>query len=193
MIQDANGPVMVEQMSPQDQVRGSPTMSYGTQSREQRPSVDARRLWAGGLASALIAALIAVAGIAIARGLFDIPILAPEDQGVWGDADTGWYAAAAAAAALVATGLVHLLIVTTPRPMRFFGWTIGLITLLATTMPFAADASTASKIATALINVVLGVAIGTLIAGVARSAVRTASRHRAARPPEPPPYPSATS
>jgi hypothetical protein len=117
-------------------------MSYGTPGGEQSPSVDAGRLWAGGVATALVAALIAVAGIAIARGLFDIPILAPEDQGVWGDADTGWYAVAAAVAALVATGLLHLLMVTTPRPMRFFGWTVGLVTLVAATMPFAADAST---------------------------------------------------
>lgn len=166
-------------------------MSYGTPSGQQRPSVDARRLWAGGVATALVAALIAVVGIAIARGLFDIPVLAPEDEGVWANADTGWYAAAAAVAALVATGLVHLLIVTTPRPMRFFGWTIGLITVVATIMPFAADASTASSLVTAVINVVLGIAIGTLVAGVARSAVRTASRHRAVPPPEPPPYPSA--
>ena len=166
-------------------------MSYGTPAREQRPSIDAGRLWAGGAATALVAALIAVAGIAIARGLFDIPVLAPEDQGVWGDADTGWYAGAAAVAALLATGLAHVLIATTPRPLRFFGWIIGLITLVATIMPFAADASTASKIVTALINVVLGIAIGTLITGVARSAVQTASRHRAGRPPEQPPYPGA--
>lgn len=164
-------------------------MGYGTPGGETRPSVDAKRLWAGGAATALVAALIAVAGIAIARGLFDVPVLAAEDEGVWGDADTGWYAAAAAAAALVATGLVHVLLVTTPRPMRFFGWIIGLVTLVATIMPFAADASTASKIATALINLVLGIAIGTLISGVARSSVRTASRHRATRPPEQPPYP----
>jgi hypothetical protein len=162
-------------------------MGYGTPGGETRPSVDAKRLWAGGAATALVAALIAVAGIVIARGLFDVPVLAAEDEGVWGDADTGWYAAAA----LVATGLVHVLVLTTPRPLRFFGWIIGLVTLVATIMPFAADASTASKIATALINLVLGIAIGTLISGVARSAVRTASRHRAARPPEQPPYPGA--
>ena len=168
-------------------------MSYGTSARERHPGVDAGRLWAGGVATALVAALIAVAGIVIARGLFDIPILAPEDQGVWGDADTGWYAAAAAVAALLATGLAHVLIVTTPRPLRFFGWIIGLVTLVATIMPFAADASTASKVATALINLVLGIAIGTLIAGVAKSAVRTASRQRAPRPPDSPPYPGSTS
>ncbi|HEX6326221.1 MAG TPA: DUF6069 family protein [Jiangellaceae bacterium] len=168
-------------------------MSYGTPAREQRPSVDAGRLWAGGAATALVAALIAVAGIVIARGLFDIPVLAAEDRGVWGDADTGWYVAAAAVAALVATGLVHVLIATTPRPLRFFGWIIALVTLIAIIMPFATDASTASKAATALINLVLGIAIGTLIAGVARSAVRTASRQRSVRPPDPPPYPGATS
>jgi hypothetical protein len=168
-------------------------MSNSTPSGPQRPSVDAKRLWAGGVATALVAALIAVAGIVIARGIFDIPILAPEDQGVWGSADTGWYAAAAALAALIATGLAHLLILTTPRPMRFFSWTIGRVTLVAAIMPFAADASNASRLATSLINIVLGIAIGSLVACVSRSAVRLPSRHSAApRSPEPPPYPSGT-
>ena len=40
-------------------------------------AVDTGKLWAGGLATAVVAALIAVVGIVIARGIFHIPVLAP--------------------------------------------------------------------------------------------------------------------
>src|SRR5207249_12211135 len=46
---------------------------------EGRPSrsVDAGRLWTGGVATALVAALVAVVGVLIARGLLEVPVLAP--------------------------------------------------------------------------------------------------------------------
>jgi len=134
--------------------------------------VDARKLWAGGVATAIVAGLIAVAGILIARGLFDVPILAPKGEGVWGDADTARYALWCALGALVATGLLHLLLVTTPRPLRFFSWIIALATLVAAVAPFGTSGSTESKIATAVINLVIGIAIGALLSGVARTAQR---------------------
>ena len=134
--------------------------------------VDARKLWAGGVATAIVAGLIAVAGILIARGLFDVPILAPKGEGVWGDADTAKYALWCALGALVATGLLHLLLVTTPRPLRFFKWIIALATLVAAVAPFGTSGSTESKIATAVINLVIGIAIGALLSGVARTAQR---------------------
>ncbi|WP_279580823.1 hypothetical protein [Fodinicola feengrottensis] len=46
--------------------------------------LDARRLWAGAVVSAVIAALVAIAGILVARGIFNVPLLAPKGQGVWG-------------------------------------------------------------------------------------------------------------
>jgi hypothetical protein len=134
--------------------------------------VDARKLWAGGVATAIVAGLIAVAGILIARGLFDVPILAPKGEGVWGDADTARYALWCALGALVATGLLHLLLVTTPRPLRFFSWIIALATLVAAVAPFGTSGSTESKIATAVINLIIGIAIGALLSGVARTAQR---------------------
>jgi hypothetical protein len=148
------------------------TSPYPQGGASTRAVVDGRRLWAGGLATAVVAALIAVAGILLARGLFDVPVLAPEGEGVWGDADTWKYALYAGLAALVATGLMHLLLVSTPRPRRFFGWIITLATLVAALMPFVSNATTESKVATGLINVALGVGIGTLLNGVAGSAVR---------------------
>lgn len=135
-------------------------------------AVDAGRLWAGGAATAVVAALIALVGILVARGVFDVPVLAPEGKGTWGDADTPLYALYCALAALLATGLLHLLLISTPRPLQFFSWIIGLATVAAAVAPFLANGSTSSKIATGVINLAVGIAIGTLLSGSARSAMR---------------------
>ncbi|GIE98495.1 DUF6069 family protein [Paractinoplanes rishiriensis] len=143
--------------------------------RPRPPILNGGRLWAGGLATALVAALIAIAGVLVGRGVFGVEILAPKGRGVWGDADTFWYALGAAFMAILATGLIQLLILTTPKPMRFFGWVIGLATVVAMLLPFVTDGDRASRFYTAGLNLVLGVAIGTLVAGVARSALRPAA------------------
>ena len=135
------------------------------------PTVNAGKLWAGGTATAAVAALIAVAGILLGRGVFGVDVLAPKGAGTWGDASTGWYALGAAGSALTATGLIHGLILTTPRPMRFFCWVIALATAVAMLAPFATDGSLGSRMYTAGLNFVLGVAIGSLVAGVARTAI----------------------
>ena len=135
-------------------------------------AVAAGRLWAGGAATAVVAGLIALVGILLARGVFDVPVLAPQGEGTWGDADTAKYTVYCALAALVATGLLHLLLISTPRPLRFFSWIITLATCAAAAAPFLADGSTASKFATAAINLVVGIAIGGLLTGSARAAMR---------------------
>src|SRR4051812_2376248 len=106
------------------------TAMYESAGGPTRTTVNAGRLWAGGLATAVVAALIALAGILVGRGLFGVEVLAPKGAGVWGDADTGWYALAAALGALAATGLIHLLLLYTPKPMRFFGWVMTLVTVV---------------------------------------------------------------
>ena len=155
-----------------------------------QPVLNAGRLWAGGAATALVAALIAVVGILFGRSVFDIEVLAPKGDGVWGDASTGWYAVGAAAAALLATALIHLLIVTTPRPMRFFTWLVGLATVAAMLLPFTTDQSRDARWYTAGLNLVLGVAIGSLVAGVAKSSLRPAvpQPFPSGPPPIPPQY-----
>ena len=135
-------------------------------------TVDARQLWSGGAATAVVAALIALAGILVCRWLFDIPILAPRRDGAWGNASTAGYTLSAAAAALVATAIMHLLLLASPRPRLFFGWIIGLATLIAVVYPFSTTAPMSHKVATAVINLVLGVAIGSLVSGTAARVIR---------------------
>jgi hypothetical protein len=141
-----------------------------------KSDLDPRRLWAGGAATAVVAALAAVAGILIARGLFGVAVLAPERDGVWGNASTGTYAALAAAAALAATALRQLLSVATPAPGQFFAWIMGISTLIAVVLPLTIGADLGSRVATAAINLGLGVTITILISSTAASARRARER-----------------
>lgn len=134
--------------------------------------VDPRPLWSGGVATAVVAALIALVGILVARWLFNISFLSPRREGAWGDASTAGYVFAAVGCALVATALMHLLLLTTPYPRVFFGWIIGLATVVAVIFPFSTTAPVSQKIATGFVNLVLGVAIGSLVAEVSRRATR---------------------
>lgn len=139
---------------------------------------DAGRLWAGGAATAVVAALAALVGILIARGLAHVAILAPKGAGAWGDASTTTYVILSGVAALAATGLLHFLLVTTPRATQFFGWIMVLLTAVAMVLPLSLVVDTNSKIATALLNLLIGLAITIPLVNVAAFVVR---------PPQPPP------
>ncbi len=113
-----------------------------------------------------------VAGVYIARGILGIPVLAPKAAGNLGSSTTAVYAGLAAAGALLATGLLHVLLLETPRPLSFFAWITALADLIAVAAPFSQPAALSSKVFTAVINLVAGVAVISLLSGVARSAVR---------------------
>jgi hypothetical protein len=151
--------------------------------------IDARQLWSGGAATAVVAALIALVGILVCRWLFKIPILSPRRDGAWGDASTVGYVFASAAIALFATAVMHLLLLSTPRPRTFFGWIIGLGTVIAAVFPFSTTAPVSQKAATALVNLVLGFAIASLISGVSMRAARR-RRVRGGYQPTYPPSPT---
>ena len=145
--------------------------------------VDAGRLWAGGLATAVVAALIAIVGIVIARGIFHIPVLAPNRSGTWGDADTLTYALAAFGVGLLATALMHILLLATPSPFVFFGWILGLSTLVAALAPFATSAEMASKVSTAIINAFIGIGVWSLTVSTAHRSLRRGSPYGSTRSP----------
>jgi Family of unknown function (DUF6069) len=137
-----------------------------------RPKVDAGQLWAGGIATAVVAALVALVGTLLCRWLFNIPILAPRRDGAYGDVHTTTLVLAAAGAALIATALAHLLLLSTPRPMVFFGWIVGLATLVVVLFPFSTTAPLSEKVATAGVDLVIGFAIGSLVGGVGARSIR---------------------
>jgi hypothetical protein len=158
----------------------------------RRPVVDVRTLWAGGLATAVVAALAYTVGIVVVRVVFGVPVLAADADGALGDSTTWQLAMTAFVAALLATALVQVLLAVTPRPYAFFGWIMGLVTVLCTIGPFAQDAPLSSQIATAAITLIVGLTVTSLVRGVAGRAVRPAGRpspHGAPPPGQPGPHP----
>ncbi|MGD9527945.1 DUF6069 family protein [Pseudonocardia sp.] len=137
---------------------------------DRGPVVNTGKLWAGGLATAVVAALVALVGVLIVRAIL------PSSRGFDND-DAVLLCLLAAAAALAATGLAHLLLVSTPRPLAYLGWIIGLVTAAAVVLPFTGGAPVPVKIATAVIHLVIGVAIGSLVTGAAAAAVRRPPRY----------------
>lgn len=143
--------------------------------RPTERNVQGGRLWAGGAATALVAALTAFVGVLLAAGVFDVELLTP----TWllGDsADLGAatrFALTAAVSAVLATALLHLLLLATPQPVRFFSWIVGLVTAAAAVAVLALDSPLGARVATATIVVVVGAVIVSLLDSVA---LRTAGR-----------------
>jgi len=144
-------------------------------------TVDGGRLWMGGAMAGVVGAGVAVVGLLIARGIFDIPVLV-QREGQLINASTLWYAAAAFVCALIATALLHVLLLAAPRPFTFYGWITGLAIAICALLPFTINAELASKVATSLINLAIGIVIATTIATVGRTAVTVTPPRPAGRP-----------
>jgi hypothetical protein len=149
----------------------APMTPDGGQTR-MRPKVEPGQLWPGGFATAVVAALVALVGVLLCRWLLHIPILAPRKDGAYGDVHTTGFVLGAAVAALIATAIAHLLLLSTPRPMAFFSWIVGLVTVVMVLFPFSTSAPLSEKVGTAAVDLVLGIAIGSLVNGVAARSVR---------------------
>ncbi|HEY1675389.1 MAG TPA: DUF6069 family protein, partial [Streptosporangiaceae bacterium] len=121
-----------------------------------------------------MAALAVVAGVLVTRAVLGIPVLAPRAASNFGNSSTAVYAGLAAGCALLATALLHVLLLGTPRPTAFFIWITSLADMAVAAAPFTQPAPLASKVFTAIINIVVGVAVISLLSGVARAAVRPA-------------------
>jgi len=148
------------------------TVPIGHDNQSSHPRVDATQLWPGGIATAVVAGLVALVGVLACRWLLNVPILAPQRDGAYGDAHTTGAVFAAVGAALVATALLHLLLISTPRPLIFFGWIVSLATIVAVLFPFSTAAPVSQKIATGAVSLVIGIAIGTLLGGVGGRSTR---------------------
>lgn len=136
----------------------------------RRPALNAGRLWSGGIAAAIVAALVAFLALLLVRVLLQIPYLAPTDSGVLAGGNTTTLCVSAAVAALAATALAHLLLVSVPSPMSYFGWIAGLLTAVAAVLPLLSNETLAVRITTGIIHLVIGVAIISLVTTAAMAA-----------------------
>ena len=140
-----------------------------------RYQIDAQKLWIGGLMAGLVAAGVAIVGLLIVRGVFDIKVFVTGNKDEIVNASTWWYALASFTFALLATGLLHLLLVSAPSPWRFFGWIVGLAVAIIVIIPFTTDAELSAKVGTAAVNLAIGIAVYSIVSGVGRAAARQTS------------------
>jgi hypothetical protein len=140
-----------------------------------RPQVDQSRLWAGGLATALVAMLLVAVMSWIVRDVLDIPELQRLiDDRSRTDGDLPADLIAAFVATLVATLVLDLLLLTTPTPLRLFHWLIALVTIVAALVPLTRGDDTDSSVARAVGTAIVGLTISSLLTGVARRSLRPA-------------------
>jgi hypothetical protein len=134
-------------------------------------------LWTGGAATAVVAALVAVVGVLVVRGVFGIPVIAPGNTDAVIDyVGAIWLAVFAAVGSLLATALAHVLLLLAPRPMAFFGWIEGLVTLAFVVWPYTVRVSGTVQIANALLYLAVGTAIGILVNFAANQTIRPITR-----------------
>lgn len=151
--------------------------NYSAEPPVERRTIDEGRLWTGGVMAAVVAGLMAAVGLLLARGIADVPVLV-QRKGQLVNATLWWYVGAAALGAIIATGLLNVLLLWAPRPYLFFRWILGLIIVIATLVPYTFDAERDAKVATSAINLAIGVCISSILLGVGRSAARLPDRSR---------------
>ena len=126
------------------------------------------RLIGAGFATSVVAALVPVVGLLIARGVFNVQVLVHNGSGSLVTVTSGAYAAAGFAAGLLATVLLLLLVsLHVPSPGVFFSVIVLLVTGIAVATPFTTGVGTNSAVATAAINGAIGLVILLLLGTVA--------------------------
>lgn len=137
---------------------------------DSRRRFDAARLWTGGLATAVVAALIGLVGALVLRAFGQVVL--HTGAAALDNRATVALCVGAVIAALAATGLAHLLLLSTPRPLAYLGWIVGLATAAAAVLPFLTLTLLPLAAAVAVIHLVIGLAIGSLVAGAASARPR---------------------
>ena len=127
-----------------------------TRPADRRPVLDATRLWTGGLATAAVAALVALVGTLVIRVLVEYAPVGTSTAHAIAGGNAGLLCLFAAVAALAATGVAHLLIVSTPDPLSYLGWIIGLSTAAAVVVPLLGGLPMAAAVAIATITSATG-------------------------------------
>jgi hypothetical protein len=165
--------------------------------------VVAARLWAGGVATALVAAGIAFVGVLIITSIFGVGIQTVGQSGALLENPSTVIPVAAGIAALAAAALLHLLLLTTPRPASFFSAIAVLVTVVLVLQVFLAAGTLAVHLATGILYAAIGAGITSMLSGVSGTSVRPAARRghyegqpdeswysAGYRPPGAPPYPA---
>lgn len=139
---------------------------------DERTDADPGRLWAGGAVTALVAAGLALVGVLLVNKVPHAFLLTPDGGREPVDDAKTMMPLLAAVSALVATGLLHLLMTTTPRAGQFFAWIGVLVLALLVLDVLVAGEDKLAQFVTSAFYVLIGIMIISSLYGVSRSAVR---------------------
>ena len=139
---------------------------------DEQAQADAGRLWAGGVVTAIIAAGIALVAVLVSDRLLDTTLLNPDGTKEPADDAMIMLPLLAAIVTLFATGLLHLLMATTPRAPEFFAWIGGLAVVLVLLEVYLSSTDVEGRLATGCVYLLLGIVIISSLSGVGRTAVR---------------------
>jgi hypothetical protein len=147
---------------------------------DEQARADAGRLWAGGVVTALVAAGVALVAVMVSDKLLHVTLLNPDGTREPADDAMVMLPLLAAIVTVFATGLVHLLMTTTPRASQFFASIGALVMALILLQVYLSASDVTGRLATGVLYLVIGVVIISSLSGVARTAVRY-HRHQAYR------------
>jgi hypothetical protein len=145
----------------------STDVSWGDQAR-----ADAGRLWAGGVVTAIVAAGVALIGVLVTHKLLHVTLLNPDGSREAADDAMVMLPLLAAIVTLLATGLLHLLMTTTPRAPQFFATIGGLLMALILLQVYVSSSDVTGRFATGALYLIIGVVMISTLSGVGRTAVR---------------------
>lgn len=146
----------------------------GAPAPRREPIFNPVRLWTGGVVTALIAALLAVVGFLIVGNVMGQTILGVKPNGDPFNPSMIGYAFAGVVASLLATAVMHLLLVGTPRPLFYFGWIGALCTAILVLIPLGVhqrEGGWLTVLPTAVINLIGGIAITAIVRGTAAASL----------------------
>jgi Family of unknown function (DUF6069) len=126
-----------------------------------RRGIDQMRYWVGIGITAVVAALATVIGL-VAAHIAKVSVV-PGASGMLTPAHAATFGLTAAAITLVAGALYAAMLRVAPRPALYYGWLVGLLTVLAVLVPFTMGAALATAIALACINLVVGLVVMSLV------------------------------
>ena len=122
------------------------------------------------MVTAVIVSGLTIVGFLLLGGILHYPLLGDRGGGAVQHATMFGYAVGAGLAALLATGAMHVLLMTTPRPRWFFRWLGGIGTAIAVLLPLTENLP--APLATATVNLALGLAIIGLVHSITAASLR---------------------
>ncbi len=147
-----------------------PAPQYENPAESKLDRINQTAYWSGSVATAVVAGLAAVLAVVVLNKVLKIALLTPPLS----DNLSVGYGFTAFLAGLIAAILLIVLLLSTPAPLVFFGWIVGLVTVTVAALAFSKPGSVKTHCATAGIWLLVGLIIGTTLITIAGRTVRPA-------------------